>query len=301
MLAVWPSARRAAAVWPPRRCARCAAPPHSLAPRRRCCRCRRRRRRCPSRTASVPAHKQAGSAPPPRARTPRHQRLGTVATPWRVCSSDSAARAWQRVLRALLATAVRYVASAVRLCSTAACTWVHRRACRRRARRPRAALSVTFARVDATAHDHIAASPRGLGLTCGEASTPRARARAAARAPRRHSRRRWCGHAATHRHTRTRAACGASGAVLTHWQLVGARVAAASAVCSDRGVALLRAPAGRARLGTTNRRLRIGTNQIAETSETGSLAVLQPLAAISGPWLRPLTNTECYLSRLHIG
>jgi hypothetical protein len=41
-----------------------------------------------------------------------------------------------------------------------------------------------FARVDAAARDHIAASPRGLGLACGDASTPRAaRARAAARAP----------------------------------------------------------------------------------------------------------------------
>ena len=39
-----------------------------------------------------------------------------------------------------------------------------------------------FARVDAAARDHIAASPRGLGLACGDASTPRAaRARAAAR------------------------------------------------------------------------------------------------------------------------
>ena len=48
----------------------------------------------------------------------------------------------------------------------------------RRRRRPRAAL--TFARVDAAAHDHIAVSPRGLGLACGGASAPRARARGGA-------------------------------------------------------------------------------------------------------------------------
>eukprot|EP00964_Phaeocystis_antarctica_P133388 scaffold97589_cov108-Phaeocystis_antarctica.AAC.1 len=77
-----------------------------------------------------PPHRPA--KPPLRAarhdrRTPRHQRLGTVATPWRVCSPDSAARTRQRVLRALPETAVRYVASAVRLCSTAACTWVQAR------------------------------------------------------------------------------------------------------------------------------------------------------------------------------
>jgi len=108
----------------------------------------------------------------------------------------------------------------------------------RRRRRPRAAL--TFARVDAAAHGYVAASPRGLGLACGGASTPRARPGAAARAPRRHSRRRWCGHAATHAATRARALLGASGAVLTRWQLVGARVAAASAARSDRGVKLPR-------------------------------------------------------------
>jgi len=38
-----------------------------------------------------------------------------------------------------------------------------------------------------------------------------------------------CGHAATHAATRARALLGASGAVLTRWQLIGARVAAASA------------------------------------------------------------------------
>ncbi len=42
-------------------------------------------------------------------------------------------------------------------------------------------------------------------------------------------RRRVCGHAATHAATRARALLGASGAVLTRWQLIGARVAAASA------------------------------------------------------------------------
>ena len=82
-----------------------------------------------------------------------------------------------------------------------------------RRRRPRVAL--TFARVDAAVHGHIAASPRGLGLACGGASTPRARPGAAAPAPRRHSRRRWCGHAATHAATRARALLGASDAVLT--------------------------------------------------------------------------------------
>ena len=132
-----------------------------------------------------------------------------------------------------------------RRCATLRARWAcaapqHARGYRHahRRRRPRAAL--TFARVDAAAHGYVAASPRGLGLACGGASTPRARPGAAARAPRRHSRRRWCGHAATHAATRARALLGASGAVLTRWQLVGARVAAASAARSDRGVKLPR-------------------------------------------------------------
>ena len=61
-------------------------------------------------------------------------------------------------------------------------------------------------------------------------------------ASRRHSRRRWCGHAATPAaaHAHARCFCGASGAVLTRWQFVGARVAAASAARSDRDVMLPR-------------------------------------------------------------
>jgi hypothetical protein len=59
---------------------------------------------------------------------------------------------------------------------------------------------------------------------------------------RRHSRRRWCGHAATPAAAHAHARCfwGASGAVLTRWQFVGARVAAASAARSDRDVMLPR-------------------------------------------------------------
>ena len=59
---VGPCACRAAALRPPRRCARCDAPPNSLAPRRRRCRCRRRRRAvaraAPPQTARQPTSKQ---------------------------------------------------------------------------------------------------------------------------------------------------------------------------------------------------------------------------------------------------
>ena len=182
-----------------------------------------------------------------------------MATPWRVCSSDSAARTRQRVLRALPATAVRYVASAVRLCSTAACTWVQARPPPPQATR-RADVR-TCLRGCTRPYSRFTAWPgaslrRRVGAACA-CAWRRVRLGGIG-----HSRRRWRGHATTHAATRARALLGASDAVLTRWQLVGARInselcggqcrvqssefiraktqAAVSAARSDRGVTLPR-------------------------------------------------------------